>query len=60
MGGDYLAYSLLDIIVDNYFFALETMSDMVGKMEDDLFTNPSPELLVEINMLKKEMMILRK
>lgn len=57
---DYLAYSLIDAIVDNYFIILERLGDKVGLVEDDLLANPSGEILQEIHTLKKEMISLRR
>jgi len=60
MGADYLAYTLIDAIVDNYFSILEKISDKVESMEHDVVTNPEPELLQQIYNLKREMIYLRK
>ena len=60
MGADYLAYSLIDAIVDNYFSILETIGDRVESMEQDVITNPNPDILQKIYNLKREMIYLRK
>jgi magnesium transporter len=60
MGADYLAYSLIDAIVDNYFVILETMGEKIEYLEEDLVTNPSTQTLHEIQQLKKDMIFLRK
>ncbi|MBM3498520.1 MAG: magnesium/cobalt transporter CorA [Armatimonadetes bacterium] len=60
MGADFLAYALLDLIVDRYFVALEKLGDEVELMEDDLIEDPSPELLQSIHRVKREMIFLRK
>jgi len=60
MGADYLAYSLLDTIVDNYFTILEKLGDRIEEMEERLVTDPRPETLQEIHKLKREMIFLRK
>ena len=60
MGSDYLAYALIDAIVDNYFTILENIGDRVEGMENDVVTNPDPELLQKIYNLKREMIYLRK
>ena len=60
MGADYLAYSLIDAIVDNYFVILEEVGEKVEDLEDELITNPSPHTLREIHQLKREMIFLRK
>ncbi|WP_366931292.1 magnesium/cobalt transporter CorA [Methanolobus sp.] len=60
MGADYLAYALLDSIVDNYFIIIEKFGDIIEDLENKLIQNPSPETLQNIHDLKKEMIYLRK
>jgi len=60
MGADYLAYALIDAVVDNYFVILEQIGETVGSLEEDLVANPKPETLHQIHDLKQEMIILRK
>lgn len=59
-GPDYLAYALLDAVVDNYFVILERIGEKVGLLEDELAENPKPETLQNVHELKREMIILRK
>jgi len=60
MGADYLAYSLMDIIVDNYFIILERLGEEIESMEEELLANPTTETLQKIHRLKREMILLRK
>ena len=60
MGADYLAYALLDAVVDHYFIVLENLGEKIEGMEDELVTNPSPETLQKIHVLKRETIFLRK
>lgn len=60
MGADYLAYSLLDTVVDNYFFILEEVGEDIELLEDELLRDPSNSVLKEIHHLKREMIFLRK
>ena len=60
MGADYLAYALIDTIVDNYFTILEKLGEGIEDIEDELVTNPMPETLQTIHNLKREMIFLRK
>ncbi len=57
---DYLAYALVDAVVDNYFVTLEQIGEEVGSLEEDLIENPKPETLQSIHEMKREMIILRK
>jgi magnesium transporter len=60
MGADYLAYALLDAVVDQYFLILEKIGDRVEDMDDGVVSDPRPEILQEIHSLKREMIFLRK
>lgn len=60
MGADYLAYSLLDSVVDNYFIVLERLGEKIESLEDELVNNPTPKTLQIIHDLKREMIFLRK
>lgn len=60
MGADYLAYSLLDTVVDHYFVVLEKFGDRVEEVEEELVSHPDPGSLQEIHRLKREMILLRK
>jgi magnesium transporter len=60
MGADYLAYSIIDAIVDNYFIVLEKIGEKIEDIEDELVKNPTPEVLQTIHRLKRELIFLRK
>jgi len=60
LGPDYLAYALIDCIVDSYFTVLEKFGDEIGLLEDELVTDPKREILQKIHRLKREMIYLRK
>lgn len=59
-GPDYLAYALVDAIVDNYFIVMEKLEEQVENLEEELVINPTPDSLQKINHLKKDMIFLRK
>ncbi len=60
LGVDYLAYSLLDSIVDKYFHALEEMGDDSEALEDALLTKPGNAELHSIHQLKRASIELRR
>lgn len=60
MGADYLAYSLLDAIIDNYFVILEKLGDKIESLEEGLVLNLTPKTLQIIYNLKQDMVFLRK
>lgn len=60
LGVDYLAYSLLDSVVDKYFHVLEEMSDDSEALEDALLTKPRNTDLHSIHQLKRASIELRR
>lgn len=60
LGTDYLAYSILDTIVDNYFTVLEKLGDEIEEVEDMLISKPDREALRLINDLKRDMLFMHK
>jgi len=59
-GADYLAYSMMDAIVDHYFVIMEKLGDRFEELEDAVVTNPEPGILPTIYNLKRDMLFLRK
>ncbi len=60
MKADYLAYSLLDAVVDNYFFILEKTGEQIEQLEERVVSQPKPETMQEIHKLKRMMIFLRR
>lgn len=59
-GPDYLAYAILDGVVDGYFEVLEGLGDRVEEVEQELMSNPSYEILQDLQHLKRQMVFERK
>ncbi|MBC7536987.1 MAG: magnesium/cobalt transporter CorA [Ferruginibacter sp.] len=59
-GADFLFYSLIDLIVDKFFIVMEKLGEKVELLEEDIMRNPSKKTLVKINMLRKEMIVLKR
>lgn len=60
LGADYLLYSLLDTVVDNYFVVLEAIGEDIELLEEQLLVEPSPRILQIVHKLKREMLFLRR
>jgi magnesium transporter len=60
MGSDYLAYSILDIIVDNYFEILEKLGEEMEILEEELIKAPGSKTLGKIYRMKREILSVRK
>jgi len=59
-GTDYLFYTLIDLIVDNYFVVMEKLSDKIELLEEDIVRHANKRSLARINQLRKEMIVLKR
>ena len=59
-GSDYLFYSLIDMIVDNYFVIMEKLGEKIEGLEEDITHHADTRTLAKINMLRKEMILLKR
>ncbi|UCH19544.1 MAG: magnesium/cobalt transporter CorA [Deltaproteobacteria bacterium] len=59
-GTDYLAYALIDTVVDHYFKVFEEIGEKIEELQEQVLEKPSPELLQSIQNLKREMIFIRK
>ena len=60
LGADYLAYSLLDAIVDRYFTILEDIGERTEELEDVMLEHPQPGALHMVHQLKRETLVMRR
>ena len=59
-GAGYLAYTLLDTIVDGYFPVLEEYGEYIEALEDEVVMHPSRKTLQKIHELRRELLMLRR
>ncbi len=59
-GADYLVYSLLDWIVDNYFLVLEDIQSSIEQLEEEILQHPSPEHKSTIHQIRRSLIKTRK
>ncbi|TAH01947.1 MAG: magnesium and cobalt transport protein CorA [Sphingobacteriales bacterium] len=57
---DYLCYSMIDLIVDNYFLVMERVGDEIEALEEELIRKTSTRSLIKINRLRKELIVLKR
>jgi magnesium transporter len=60
MGADYLAYALIDAVVDNYFHVLERIGEDTEGIEEVLLEESAQEVLQVLSHLKREMVAVRR
>lgn len=59
-GADYLLFALMDIVVDNYYFVIESLNDELTKLEAMLADEDEPRMIYRINEDKQKLFMLRK
>jgi len=59
-GADYLFFALIDAIVDNYYMILENYLERLELLEEEAYNSPTDETAKKIQVLKKEMLRIRK
>ena len=59
-GSDYLAYALIDAIVDSYYKILEVLGENIESLQEELVADPKQQDLQTIQQLKRDMLFFRK
>jgi magnesium transporter len=59
-GSDYLFYSMLDMIVDNYFVVMEKLGERIEWLEDVVIKISTDRSLSRINQVRREINILKR
>jgi len=59
-GADYLAYSLLDAVIDGFFPVLESYGELLEDLEDEVVAHPTRQTLGKIHSIKRELLALRR
>ena len=57
---DYLAFAMLDAVVEQYVFIIEKFGERIEQLEDQLLQKPQNTHLEQINLYKREINFLRK
>ena len=60
LGADFLAYVILDTVVDEYFALQDSFDELIETIEDELLTNPAAQTLTTIQKIKRELIFLRR
>jgi magnesium transporter len=59
-GTDYLAFALLDIVIDNYIYIISVFGDKIESLEENLLMEPKQSVIEDINIYKRELNFLRR
>lgn len=58
--GDFLFYSMIDLVVDNYFIVMEKLGENIESVEEQIIQKHSTTIMAQINQLRKEMITLKR
>lgn len=59
-GPDYLAYALMDAVIDGYFTVLEGLGEHIEALEQEVVEDPDRQTVSRIHALKRELLIMRR
>lgn len=59
-GADFLAYALLDCLIDNYFPVLERLGDRLEELEDEVMGQPTRPTLVHVQQIRRQLVLLHR
>lgn len=59
-GADYLAYCLMDAVVDDYYVVIEKLSERLERLEDEVIRRPNDSVLLKISLISHELMTLKR
>ncbi len=59
-GADYLAYLLVDAVVDQYFPTVDQLSDQIDLLEDDVLFRPSSDVITRVHDVRRELLGIRR
>lgn len=57
---DYLAFALLDIVIDNYIYIISILGEKIEVLEENLGRQPNKSVIKKINAYKRELNFLRR
>ncbi|MBA2880758.1 magnesium transporter [Desulfosalsimonas propionicica] len=60
LGADYLAYALMDMIVDQYFLAMEQIGEQIEDLQDEVIEDPGEEIVQTIHQSRSRIIFLKK
>ena len=60
MDAAYLAYSILDLIVDTYFAVLEALGETIDIVQEEVLQSPDPQTLERIQRIRRRLLLTRK
>ena len=59
-GSDYLAYALIDAVVDSFYPVLETYAEKLDVLEDSVLDSPTRQTMDQLHQVKADLLLIRR
>lgn len=59
-GTDYLAYALIDALIDRYYPVIEALSAEIDDLEEEIVEHPNPAVLNRIHRARRDLTLIRR
>jgi magnesium transporter len=60
LGPDYLAYAIIDSVIDCYYPILEEFGERLENIEDEILDHPDRKTMAQVHTIKRELLSLRR
>ncbi len=60
LGADYLAYAIIDTVIDGYYPVIEALGEQMHALEDRILFRPSPEGMRRVHRMRRDLLALRR
>ena len=60
MGADYLAYALIDAVIDGYFPVIEAIGEVLEDLEEEILERPSPNAIARLHAVRRVLVSLHR
>jgi magnesium transporter len=59
-GPDYLAYTIIDAVIDGYFPALEQLGELLEEIEEEIIADPTKQSMAKVQTIRHDLSSLRR
>jgi len=59
-GADYLAYALIDTLIDRYYPIVQTLSESMEELENEVIEHPQDDTLAKIHQIQRRLVVIRR
>ncbi len=59
-GADYLAYALIDTLIDRYYPIVQSLAEAMEELEDEVIQRPQEDSLAKIHQLQRRLVVIRR